>query len=247
METPRVVGHRGAAFHAPENTLGGLGLAAELGARWVEFDVQLSRDGVPVLMHDHNLARTTGLDMPVSFMLASRMGQLDAGSWFDRGWADERVPTLAQALDACAILGLVPNIEVKYDCGALRRCARAVARVVAERWPAGRPALLVSSFSLRAMWWSRLAAPSAPLALLMWQRPVRLWTWHVRLLRCRAVHVDRTLVSDRLIAHAKALGLQVGVYTVNEASVARALLDRGVDYVFSDRPDLLEEEGAAQP
>lgn len=235
--TPTVVGHRGCAGHAPENTLGGFARAAELGCDWVEFDVQISRDGVPVLVHDANLKRTTGEDMPVRFLVARRIGELDAGSWFGRKWRDERVPTLAQALDTCAVLGLTPNIEIKDDCGALRRLARAVAAVVAERWRAGRDAPLVSSFSLRALYWSRLAAPDQPLALLMWRRAVRFWGLHARLLRCRAVHVDAALATERLIARAHKRGLKVGVYTINDAALAAELRARGVDYIFSDRPD----------
>ena len=234
---PTVIGHRGCAAHAPENTLGGFGRAAELGCDWVEFDVQLARDGVPVVMHDSNLERTTGMDMPVRFLVARRIAELDAGSWFDARWRDERVPTLAQALDACAVLGLMPNIEVKHDCGALRRCARAVAAVIAERWPRGREAPLVSSFSLQALYWSRLANPDQPLALLMWQRPVRFWALHARLLRCRAIHVDATLAGEALIAAAHRRGYKVGVYTVNDAGEAAMLRARGIDYIFSDRPD----------
>lgn len=234
---PSVIGHRGCAAHAPENTLGGFGRAAELGCDWVEFDVQISRDGVPVVMHDPNLERTTGLDMPVRFLVERRIAELDAGSWFGPDWRDERVPTLAQALDACAVLGLMPNIEIKDDCGALRRCARAVAAVVADRWPAGRGRPLISSFSLRALYWSRLANGDQPLALLMWKKPVKLWRLHARLLRCRAVHVDAELASEALIAKAHRRGLKVGVYTVNDAAVADMLRRRGVDYIFSDRPE----------
>lgn len=243
MDTPRVIGHRGAAGIAPENTLGGLARAAEIGCTWVEFDVQISRDGAPVLMHDANLLRTTGLDMPVRLVHANRLAELDCGSWFGPEWSGERVPTLAQALDACAVLGLTPNIEVKYDCGALRRLSRAVAAVIAERWPSGRTPPLVSSFSLRALYWSRLAAPRQPLALLMWQRPVRFWTLHARRLRCRAVHVDATLAQPRLIARARAKGLDRGVYTVNDVAAAAALRDIGVDYIITDRPDLLLDDG----
>ncbi len=234
---PSVVGHRGCAAHAPENTLGGFGRAAELGCDWVEFDVQLSRDGVPVVVHDPNLERTTGLDMPVRFLVARRIAELDAGSWFGPEWRDERVPTLAQTLDTCAVLGLMPNIEIKNDCGALRRCARAVAAVVAERWPAamGRP--LISSFSLRALYWSRLANADQPLALLMWRKPVKLWRLHTRLLRCRAVHVDASLASEALIGRAHRRGLKVGVYTVNDPELAATLRSRGADYIFSDNPE----------
>ena len=236
---PSLIGHRGCAGHAPENTLGGFGRAAEMGCDWVEFDIQLSRDDVPMVVHDPNLVRTTGLDMPVRFLVARRIAELDAGSWFGARWSDERVPTLAQALDACAVLGLTPNIEIKHDCGGVRRCARAVAAVVAERWPAGRARPLVSSFSMRALYWSRLCNPGQPLAMLMWRRLVPLWRLQAWLLRCRAVHVDPGLATPAFVARAHRRGLVVGVYTVNDAAQAAQLRGIGVDYIFSDVPDVM--------
>ena len=237
LEPSRLVGHRGAAAHAPENTLGGFARAVELGCSRVEFDVRLSRDGVPVLMHDDRLTRTTGLDMAVADLHSRHIAGLDAGSWFGPDWSDEKVPTLSQALDACAALGLAANVEVKAKAGSARRSARSVAALVAGRWPRGRRLPVVSSFDLATLYHLRFAGPDLPLALLMARRPVRLWPWHARLLRCRSVHIDRTLAGERLIGRAHARGLEVGVFTVNEREEASRLLARGADYLFSDRPD----------
>ena len=71
----------------------------------------------------------------------------------------------------------------------------------------------------------------------MWQRPVRFWGLHARLLRCRAVHVDASLADARLVARAHRRGLKVGVYTVNDPAQADALRALGVDYIFSDIPE----------
>ena len=93
-----VIGHRGAAARAPENTLAGLRRARELGAAWVEFDVMLTADRVPVLIHDETLERTTTGRGEVARHTAAEIRALDAGGWFAPEFAGERVPTLAEAV-----------------------------------------------------------------------------------------------------------------------------------------------------
>ncbi|MBC6438909.1 MAG: glycerophosphodiester phosphodiesterase [Rhodospirillales bacterium] len=240
IKLPRVIGHRGAAAYAPENILGSFAKAAELGASWVEFDVHLARDDVPVVIHDRNLARTVGMNRNIDEVHSSELMHADAGSWFDPYWSDERIPTLAQTLDACLAFGLTPNIEIKDDAGARRATAVAVAAVVRERWPSDRPMPLITSFSLRCLYHARSAGGRFALGLLMNETPRRFWTWHARLLRCQSVHVDPSLVTPRLVGKAKRRGLQLAVYTINESDEAERLLDLGVDSVISDSPDLLD-------
>src|SRR5207253_1840078 len=88
----RVVGHRGAALRAPENTLAGFREAARLGAGWVELDVMLTQDGVPVVIHDETLERTTSGCGRVERTPWSALADADAGSWFAPAYAGERVP-----------------------------------------------------------------------------------------------------------------------------------------------------------
>src|SRR5690349_12065171 len=110
---PEVVGHRGAAAAAPENTLESLRLAAEHGARMVEFDAKLTSDGVVILMHDDTLDRTTSGHGRVAATSWADIRSLDAGAWFESRWRGSRVPCLEEAigvLDECA---LAANIEIK--------------------------------------------------------------------------------------------------------------------------------------
>src|SRR3954447_15867557 len=98
--TPAVCGHRGASGHAPENTLVAFRRAKELGATWIEFDVQLSADGIPIILHDDTLERTTNLGQqlrPTELTLA-QLKDLDAGSWFSPEFAGEKIPTLEEVL-----------------------------------------------------------------------------------------------------------------------------------------------------
>src|SRR5262245_61294333 len=109
---PRLVAHRGGGALAPENTLAGLRLAARLGYAGTEFDVKLSADGVPVLMHDDTLDRTTSGFGPVAPASLAELQDLDAGSWFGRAFTGERVPTYAAAAEACRALKLWANVEI---------------------------------------------------------------------------------------------------------------------------------------
>jgi glycerophosphoryl diester phosphodiesterase len=93
-ELPSVIGHRGAAARAPENTLAGLRRAKELGCSWIEFDVRLTADGVPVLCHDAKLDRTTDGSGLVAARSLSAILDCDAGAWFAQGLAGQGVPTL---------------------------------------------------------------------------------------------------------------------------------------------------------
>ena len=110
---PRLLAHRGALLHAPENTLASLRAAARLGAGWVEFDVQRSRDGRLFLLHDEELARTTDGRGLAAARAWDELAALDAGRWFDAGFAGERLPTLEQVVALCEELHLGANMEIK--------------------------------------------------------------------------------------------------------------------------------------
>ena len=237
LTLPRVIGHRGAATHAPENTLAGLQMAAQQGVTWVEFDVRLTKDGVPILMHDDDLERTTDGIGPVAGTTLKDIKKLDAGSWFAEEFAGERVPTLAEALDVIHDCGMTPNIEIKANDREHWRTGRMVGERLGDMWPPGRPVPLVSSFRMRSIAGFKAARPDLPIALNVWRRPQFLWATGARLLNCVSVHFSAAQVTDHQIAEVKAAGRHVVCYTVNEASVAQALYERGVDAVFTDVPD----------
>ena len=144
---PRVIGHRGAKGHAPENTLAGIEKAAALGCRWVEFDVKLTADGVVVLMHDDDLGRTTDGKGPVAGATLADLRALDAGRWFSADFTGERVPTLDEAMAVLEARGMGANVEIKASKGREAETGAAVARALSQRWMNGRRPPFVSSFS----------------------------------------------------------------------------------------------------
>jgi glycerophosphoryl diester phosphodiesterase len=237
FKLPRVIGHRGAAGYAPENTLAGFVHAAQQGVGWVEFDVRLTKDGVPVLLHDDDLDRTTNGVGRVAAATLKDIKKLDAGSWFDKRFAGEPVPTLAEALDVIHGCGMTPNIEIKANAREHWRTGRVVGEELERSWPPGRPLPLVSSFKMRSLAGFKQVRPDLPVGFNVWRRPHYQWALGASFLKCVSVHFPADRVTASQIAAAKAAGRRVVCYTVNDASLAERLFARGVDAVFTDVPD----------
>ena len=149
---PRIIAHRGGGALAPENTLAGLRIAARMGCRGVEFDVALTADGVPILMHDETLERTTNGAGFVAAKTAAEVACLDAGGKHHRAFAVEPAPTFQAALQTCTELGLWMNVEIKSTPGTEAVTGRAVASAVAAHLAAHPAAAIVlSSFSVLSL------------------------------------------------------------------------------------------------
>jgi glycerophosphoryl diester phosphodiesterase len=236
LPLPPVIGHRGAAAHAPENTLASFRAAAALGCRMVEFDVRLSADGVPVVFHDDTLERTADGAGPVGQRSLAALKRLDAGSWFAPAFAGETIPTLAEVLALCAGLGLAVNIEVKPDAGRERDTALAAMAAAGAVWPSGAPLPLVSSFHAACLAAAAEAAPEWPRGLLVGALPAD-WRTRAEALGCAAIHADQGQLGDADVALVRAAGLLVLAYTVNDAAHAESLWRAGVAAVFADAPD----------
>jgi glycerophosphoryl diester phosphodiesterase len=234
----RIVGHRGAAMRAPENTLASFRKAAALGAGWVEHDVMLTADGVPVVIHDESLDRTTDLSGRVDGTPAGAIAAADAGRWFGPEFAGERVPTLGQALGVIAECGLGVNIEIKPGPGRERDTAKAALAVAEAAWPRHLPPPLVSSFKRTALAAAQEALPAWPRGLLL-DRRAKDWLEAAKALDCRSVNANWKRLTPAWAKAIKAAGLALVVWTCNSPEEARRLIGLGVDAVITDAPDLL--------
>jgi glycerophosphoryl diester phosphodiesterase len=232
---PRVIGHRGAAMYAPENTLAGFRKAKELGAQWVEFDVQATRDGMAVLMHDARIERTTNGRGFVAERTMHELDKLDAGSWFDRSFCGEGVPSLVRTLGLLSEEGLGAMIEVKAGPGDGPRTMAAVLRVL-DGMELRVPATL-ASFDEAALAYAAAEKPEVPRALGVGRVPD---DWEARLARfkCAALHAGDRGLSESTIAMVAAK-IPLRVYTVNAPARAEALFGWGVAAVFTDCPDVI--------
>lgn len=240
---PRVIAHRCGGTNAPENTLVALRLAATMGFGGVEFDVKLAKFGVPMLIHDDTVDRTTDGAGPVAAYDAAELCALDAGLWFGNEFAGERIPTFDAATALCHSLRLWANIEIKPDRDNAAETGRLVAGMTARLWHNDSPAPLLSSFSEPALAAARGAEPALPLALLVAEPPSD-WIERTRRLGCRALHCRQEYVTEQMVAAAHEAGLGILAYTVNDPQRAFALFGMGIDAIITDelglvRPDQL--------
>jgi glycerophosphoryl diester phosphodiesterase len=233
----RVIGHRGAAARAPENTLVGFRKAKALGCTAVEFDVRLTADGALVLCHDPDLDRATTGHGRVSAQTLAAIWTCDAGIRFDREFTGERVPTLDEALMLAVELDLTANIEIKADHGRDYATAAAVAATLGRLHGCIGP-VLVSSFLPRAVAAMRDFAPLVPRALLYRLVP-RGWAEIASRLGCSAIGADHRRLRPSRVAEMRAAGYPLLAYTVNDPVRARLLFDWGITSVFSDAPDII--------
>lgn len=233
---PRWIAHRGAGKLAPENTLAAFRLGAQHGYRMFECDAKLSADGVPFLMHDATLQRTTnghgtGGDKPWS-----ELAQLDAGGWHSRRYAGEPLCTLENLLHFCLANGHFMNVEIKPTPGLERKTGEVVGEVTRRVWTAEIPPLF-TSFRPEALQGARETAPGIPRGLLL----DSLWSGWLDIatsLDCRAIVCNQALWDAAVVRQVHDAGLKCLSYTVNDEWAARRLLELGTDGIITDRVDL---------
>ena len=227
---PLVIAHRGASGTAPENTLAAFRRAEALGADMVELDVQLTRDGAVVVLHDDSLERTTDGRGLVAEHDCAMLAGLDAGTWFSPSFRGERIPTLAAVLAACP---LAVNVELKAP-GTEVLAERAIAVV---RQAGALDRVVFSSFQPSLLEAVRAREPNATLAVL--------WNWGpihdaLRLserVGARAVHIRKDLVTTRAGALAAQSRVELRAWTVNDAGEGDRLVSLGVAGLFTDFPE----------
>lgn len=234
---PRWIAHRGAGQLAPENTLASFRLGARHGFRMFECDVKLSQDGVPFLLHDAALERTTsgtglGGDLPWH-----SLAQLDAGSWHSRQYAGEPLPCLENIAHFCRANNYHLNIEIKPTPGRDTETGTVVAQQAARLWAGEATPPLLSSFSIDALHAAQASMPSLPRALLLHDTRAD-WLAIARRIDCAAVVCRHTLWDAASVAAAHAAGLRCLSYTVNDAAIAQQLNALGTDGIITDRVDL---------
>lgn len=252
---PTVIAHRGASAYAPENTLAAVDKAAELGIRWVENDVQRTKDGELVVIHDDNLKRTTDAEevfpdrapWKVKDFTAAEIARLDAGSWFGPAYAGARVPTLTQYLrrvehNRQKLLLEIKNPEL-YP-GIEQQTLKVLAN---QGWLDQlhvRSRLIVQSFSTDSLRAVHDLKPAVKTGFL--------GTPAVADLPAYATFADQINPSYGSISagyvaavhaftgvHGKAL--EVFTWTVNDAATAQRVAGYGVDGIITNKPDVVRD------
>jgi len=206
-----------------ENSIAGLVAAKQAGCRAVEFDVMLTADGVPILMHDETLDRTTRCR---GYVAKHRFDQIRA--------CDPRIPTLGEAVGESQRLGLWMNIELKPAAGHEEETGSVVGRWLARNWNGHG---VISSFSEKSALAGRHELPTAAFALLCEALPAD-WQARMERLNAVAVHLDAQRVDAAAAGQLGAAGIPWAAWTVNDAMTAERLLALGAAAIFTDRPDL---------
>ena len=236
---PRWIAHRGAGKLAPENTLAAFRLGARYGWRAFECDVKLSADGVPFLLHDATLERTSNGVGAAGERSWHELSQLDAGSWHSHAYAGEPLPSLRAIADFVQRNGCALDLEIKPSPGTDAHTGAVVAAEVARLWHGHERVPLLSSFQPDALRAAREAAPELPRALLLDQLPADVVA-AAGALGCVAVITDHKLMDAALLTRLHAAGLRALVYTVNEPERAQQLLaigKDGIDGIVTDAVD----------
>lgn len=245
-ERPLNFAHRGASYEAPANTLAAFLLALEMGADGLELDVQLSRDGQVVVIHDFTLEATTDGQGRVADKTLDELQKLDAGGWFDSDFAGQRIPTLQQVIEAVG-QHLLLNVELKTTNLRDDGLAAAVVHIVEENHLLDR--VILSSFNPLALWRVRRLNPWIPIGLLYApDMPLFLRrAWLRPLLRPDALHPHHTQVDAALLRHARQHGYRIHTWTVDDPGEMWQLMRDGVDLIITNRPDLLTQVLCSTP
>lgn len=238
-----VIAHRGASAYAPENTHSSFKLAIDMEAEMIELDVLLSKDGIPVVIHDEKLKRTTSGKGKVKDYNLSELKYLDTGSWFDPEFQGEPFPTLEEVLsytkDRIAV-----NIEIKTEAvtdevndGIVEKTLEIVKRTGTE------DQVIFSSFDYRVMRHLEELAPDMPKAILYEKRQSKrkLPSELVNEYKVDAFNCSYKQLSDKWIEDLNSHNIPFNIYTVDDESKMKELIQKGAAGIFSNKPDKLRQ------
>lgn len=242
-----IIGHRGASYDAPENTLSSFRLGWEQKADACELDIWLSRDGRIIVMHDESTKRTAGVDKKISEQTLPELRALDAGSTKDKKWSGEKIPTLAE------VLSLIPRgqrlfIEIKCGPEILPELEKVIA--ASGRSP---EELVIIGFGYDTMRLAKRIFPKIPVYLLSsFKQNAKSKKWTptaINLIdKAKAAHLDGLDLNARgpldasFVKKVKAANLKLYVWTVDDPVTARKLVEDGVDGITTNRPGWLRQQ-----
>lgn len=248
VNKPLIIAHRGDSAYAPENTLAAFRMALEKGADGVEFDVQLSKDGVPVVIHDYNLKRTGGRPEMVDSLTAKQLGKVDVGSWFrlkngvaeNEEFSHQTVPTLIEVLETLKSCPGPIYVELKCRDENYDRLAGAVCDVIRDSTMLGQ--MIVKSFKLAAIPIVRCALPDVKTAALFapeimhFLRRKRHIVALAREFGADQISLHRSLATSKLTAFAEQAAMPVTVWTADNTKWIERCIQRNIGALITNDP-----------
>ncbi|PJB70741.1 MAG: glycerophosphoryl diester phosphodiesterase [Alphaproteobacteria bacterium CG_4_9_14_3_um_filter_47_13] len=239
LKLPRIIGHRGAMGYAPENTIESVQTAAEMGVQWVELDVKLTKDDIPIIFHDETLERTTNGSGLVAQTLYEDIANLEAGSWFGDSFAGIKIPTLEEMCEALIHLDLGLNLEIKPCPGREKETAEVALDHLSRIWD-NHDNLLISSFSHVSLETAMEMAADWRRGLLIDEWPEN-WKDLADYLQVSVLNINGNECTREQVEAIIDMDYPILAYTINDPQRARILQSWGVDGVFTDVPDIIQE------
>ncbi|MFX3636104.1 MAG: glycerophosphodiester phosphodiesterase [Candidatus Pristimantibacillus sp.] len=228
--------HRGASGYCPENTMAAFTKSITLGATGIETDVQMTKDGRLVLIHDEMLTRTTGMNAAVASLDYAELSQLDAGSWYSPEFSEERIPTLDDLLELGKNNNTILNLELKngfvrYQGMEQKIIDRVRAYDLSDR-------VILSSFNHYSLFECKQLAPDIATGVLYMEGLYQPWEY-AKSLRANALHPAHYAVLPEWVAAASEQGIDYNPFTVNETEQMNRMIQAGVAGIITDYPDRL--------
>jgi glycerophosphoryl diester phosphodiesterase len=236
MSRPLIIGHRGASAVAPENTIAAFKAAIATGADGIEFDVRLTRDGVPVVIHDETLRRTGGVRGRVSQMTLAELSNVDVGSWFDRQFEKERIPGLAQLFELFQSNNLILYLEMKSQASEQTRLAEACCRLIDEHLLKNR--VIFECFELAALETVKHIDSTLKTAALF-QPPSSFILKRAKAIGASELALHHRLATKQLVQKARLADLRVVTWTVDDPAWVSRAEATGIDALITNNPTAL--------
>ncbi len=240
LKLPKIIGHRGCAGYAPENTLEGIHTAADMGIEWVELDVKITKDEIPIIFHDDTLDRTTNGGGNIADRTLEELKELECGNWYGESFAGIQIPTLEEAIDVLLERNLGLNLEIKPCPGKEKETAEVALDLLSTIWD-DHDRLLISSFEHVSLETALDMAEDWHRGFLMPEEWPENWEEMVQYLDVSTVNVIADKVTREQVESIMDLEKTIMAHTVNNPDQARLLQRWGVDGFFSDVPDVLLE------
>lgn len=235
---PSLLAHRGISSLAPENTIIAFNKAKEMGIKWLEFDVMLTKDNIPIVFHDESLKRTTNGKGKIADHTFKELKKLDAGRKFSSQFVGEPIPCFKETLNFLKQNRLFAVVEIKPTQGKDTLTVEKVVHLVECLWPEGLNHIIFSSFSLASLIMVRQLLPKQAIGLGLHRWDTSCFEL-IKALCCTTIHVNHLILTRDRVKLLKKSGCHILAYTVNNPRRAFKLKQWGIDGFFSDCPHKL--------
>ena len=235
LTVTQIIAHRGASKFAPENTLAAFKLAEKMGADGIELDIHLTKDQIPVIIHDEDIKRTTNGRGFVQKYTYKELQQFDAGSWFSERFSDERILSREEFFAWILPKDFFVNIEMKTKVIKYPNIEKIVFQLIREYGLENR--VIISSFNPHTLYRMRELHPNIELALLS-KIAFRNIQQYLSDTGANVMHIKSRLLSSRMVQAMNQHDIPFRVYTVNRRSTFKQSVDKNASGIITDRPDL---------